>query len=85
MADDSVEIQVWWKAGGGMMYNTYGLPHDHEMHPYNQILNMGKDPAAYGIEHPLAEEFREVTRADLIKEVVHLRKELEAVAAAGFY
>ena len=66
------------------MTNTYALDHDHPMHPYNQIKEQGLRPEDFGINHPLAEEFDNMSRADLIAEVLSLRKEIEAMARAGF-
>ena len=82
---DEVEVQVWWKPGGGMMINTYGLEASHEMHPYNQILRQGKRPEDYGVRHPHEEEFETKSRTELIEEIIYLRKELEGAARAGFY
>ena len=81
---DEIEIQQWWKPGGGMMYNTECLDPDHHMHPYNQALAQGVRPEDFGIQNPYAAEFNDKSREELIEEVIDLRKQVLAYAKAGF-
>lgn len=80
---DSISIQAWVKRGG-MLYNTGCLEYDDPMHPYNQIIAQGHRPEDYGVYNPVHEEFKGKTRHELIDEVLYLRKQVEAYAAAGF-
>lgn len=86
-ATDEIEIVLWWKPGNGMMYNTSALDPDHKMHPYNQILAMGKVPEDYGYEDPYAAMMLEekgypylsMTKRQLVIEIFKLHKEIEAL------
>jgi hypothetical protein len=50
---ESIEIEVWWKPGGGMMYRRDCLPPTHEQHIYNYIKReFGVNPEDYGIPNP---------------------------------
>lgn len=80
-----VTIQEWVGHGSGIMTNVWGLEPSHEFHPYNQVKAQGLTPEDYGIEDPFEEMFKGKTRGDLIREVIHLRKELDVVARMGFY
>lgn len=81
---EEITIQTWWKPGGGILYNTEYLDHDHPIHPYNQALAQGVRPEDFGTQHPLAAEFESKTRDGLIEEIASLRKEVAAYARAGF-
>ena len=78
---DDVIIRPWIKRGMYLV-NCTALDHDDPDHVYNQILAQGKMPERYGYTHPLTEEFAEFSRADLIKEIVDLRKEITGWARA---
>lgn len=49
----TIEVPVWWKPGGGMMYKRECLPADHPESEYNYIKRTyGVNPVDYGIESP---------------------------------
>lgn len=81
MSEDEVSIQVWVR-DGTMLVNAYALNPDHEMHPYNQILSMGKRPEDYGMQHPYYERFKDSSREDLMRRIVDLEREITAYAKA---
>lgn len=72
-----IEIKEWYAPGGGMMFNTWGLEPDHEMHPYNQALRQGVDPEEFGIEHPMSEKYKDMTRSQLIQKLYEAEREIE--------
>ena len=80
---ESISVQAWVKRGG-MLYNTECLEYDDPMHPYNQIVAQGQRPEDYVVKNPVHEEFKDKTRHELIDEVLYLRKQVKAYAAAGF-
>lgn len=80
---DTIEVQKWVKRGS-MLYNTECLDYDDPMHPYNQVKSQGLVPEDFGLYNPLNAEFDKKSRYDLIDEILYLRKEVNAMAAAGF-
>lgn len=80
-----IQIREWWNPGGGMMYNTYALDPDHDMHPYNQAIAQGVVPEEYGIENPYKEiantKYKEYTKERLVGEIIKLKKEISAMHA----
>ena len=51
---ETINVQVWWKSGGGMMVRRDCLPHSHPEHTYNYILREFKvRPESFGVERPL--------------------------------
>jgi hypothetical protein len=77
MSLNEIEIKKW-VTRGSMVINTEALNHDDPMHPYNQALAQGVDPADFGIEHPLNHRFKGKSRGDLINEIIELEKELSS-------
>ena len=73
-----IEIKMWI-GGGGIATNAYALDWDHPMHPYNQAIDQGVEPEAYGIKSPLHEEFEDWSRSKLMREIMELRKDLIAI------
>jgi len=50
---NSIEVPIWWKSGGGMMYRRDCLPPDHPEHTYNYIKRLFRvDPEDYGVAKP---------------------------------
>jgi hypothetical protein len=79
MESDQEKVTVKpWIRRGGMLLNAECLDHDDPDHIYNQILSQGKQPEDYGIPHPLALEFNEWSRDELIREIVRLRSALRS-------
>lgn len=72
-----VQYKIWVKQGM-MMVRAECLDHDHPMHPYNQIKSQGLNPEDYGMLHPLAEEFKDCSREELLKEISRLREVLNS-------
>lgn len=77
IAKDDIVVRPWVHRGS-MLVNAEALDIDDPDHIYNQILAQGVEPEDYGYKHPHTEEFEGKTRADLIREIVQLRKEIEA-------
>jgi hypothetical protein len=73
--EQSIQIKQWMKVAMGVV-RCDALDADHPMHPYNQALAQGVVPEEYGIENPLAIEFADYNRADLINEILQLRRML---------
>jgi hypothetical protein len=80
----SLSYPVWVKIGT-MLYNRDCLDHDHPEQTYNFIKFHGFVPEDFGVYHPLYEEFTKMSRSDLIREVVDLRKQLDAMMRSGFF
>jgi len=74
----AISIPVWIKRGG-MLMNTSCLPNDDPESAYQYIVRAGGIPSEYGIEDPLEKEFELKSRAELIQEIVELRKELDGL------
>lgn len=74
----SIKIREWVKRGI-VFVNTSALDIDDPDHIYNQALAQGVEPEEFGIENPLAEEFKDWTVAQLQKEVIELRKEINSL------
>ena len=81
--EDTVTIKKWVKRGI-MLCNTECLDPDDPDHPYNQVLAQGKKPEDYGIKHPHAVRFDNMSRAELIDLILGLEREVNAYARAGF-
>lgn len=77
IAKDDIVVRPWVHRGS-MLVNAEALDIDDPDHIYNQILAQGVEPEDYGYKHPYTEEFGDMSRAQLIKEIVQLRKEIEA-------
>jgi hypothetical protein len=75
MKQKTVTIKPWIKQGN-MLVNADCLDANDPDQTYNQIKRQGVNPEDYGYSHPLTEEFKDKTRADLIDEIVNLRQEL---------
>jgi hypothetical protein len=73
--EQSIQIKQWMKVACGMV-RCDALDANHPMHPYNQALAQGVIPEEYGIENPRAVEFADYSRADLINEILQLRRML---------
>ena len=69
---------------GGMLILREALELDDPDQLYNYLVRSGFEPERYGIYHPAAEEYAGHTRAQLIQELVSLKKELEAIHRSGF-
>lgn len=72
---DEIDIKIWHSNGGGMMYRTDTLHPSHEMHPYNQVKNMGYKPEDYGLNHPYEEMYKDKSRNEIIAELEELKNE----------
>lgn len=70
-----IQIKVWIKRGN-MLVNTSSLDVDDPDHPYNQIVAQGGSPDDYGYENPKFDEFKGLTREQLIDQILKLRKDL---------
>lgn len=67
-----------WVTRGIMLINTFSLRHDDPDHPYNQLVEQGVDPEDFGIKHPLEEEYKNLSRGQLLARI----KELEDTVVA---
>lgn len=57
---ESIEVPEWWSPGNGVSYRRSGLSWNHPEHPYNYIkLQLGLEPEAFGILHPLTEKYQD--------------------------
>ena len=77
-AGKTISVYVW-VTRGGMRYNTSCLPHNDPDSEYQQIIRAGGIPSEYGIVDPVAELYKDKTRAELIQEIVDLREQLESL------
>lgn len=80
-----IDYKVWVCGGVGMINRTC-LDASHPYSLYQCLLAMDLKPESFGVysRHDL-DEIRAMSREALIKEVIHLRSELEGLARAGFY
>ena len=79
MIKDQVQIRKWVHRGK-MLIATDALDATDPDHPYNQIIAQGAIPEEFGVYHPNSEEFKNMSRTNLINMIVDLRREIEAYA-----
>lgn len=66
----------WVSKGMVMKVDRDCLDHDDPEHLYNEIITLGRDPADFGVTHPLAEQYKDYTREQLINMVAELSSEV---------
>lgn len=78
MKPEAIEIPVWWSAGGRSIRRDCLSP-SHPEHTYNYIKRELKvDPEDYGVFHPDIEDCKDMTREELVVEVMKLKSELRS-------
>lgn len=75
LPDGTLEYDVWVKRGL-MIVNRNALDIDDLDHLYNQIVAAGLEPEAFDIFHPVAEQYKDFTRAQLINQITSLTRDL---------
>lgn len=68
-----ITIDKYVKRAGNYVLASSLEPDDPD-HPYNQALSQGVIPEEYGIEHPRNDQFKDMSRGELIEEILSLRK-----------
>ena len=64
---------------GSMLYLREALDFDDPDHPYSLLLNIGLDPAQFGMEHPHEAEFKNMSRAQLIQQLIDARNTIKSM------
>ena len=73
---EEIQISQFWKCGD-MLYNRECLSPNHPENLYNYVKrDFGVNPEDYGINHPLYERFKDLTREQLINKVCELEAEV---------
>jgi hypothetical protein len=60
----------------GVSIEAKTLDWNDKDHPYNQIKNQGGNPEEFGYLHPMEKDFAGKSKAEIIEEVISLRREL---------
>jgi len=76
--DGTLSYTLWVKRGN-MIINRDALDFDDPDHLYNRIAELGLDPEAYGVSHPISEQYKDHTRSQLIKLIIDLKREVESL------
>ncbi len=82
MSSKEISIRQWVKRGN-MLLSTDALNYDDPDHPYNQAVALGVRPEDYGIVNPIAAEFDDKSRNQLIEEILELREYIRGFYLAG--
>lgn len=73
---------------GTMLILSEALDHDHPENLYNYLKSHGIKPEDYGVKLPIdeiaEEEYRGVSREELIVELVKAKREIDAAYRAGY-
>ena len=81
LENDTLTYPQWVKRGSVMVNRDY-LEYDDPDQTYNFLKTYGIIPEKYGIEHPLARRFKDMSRFELIDLILGLERDLHSYVRA---